>query len=191
MLSILEVLDKLQFNYTNIAKDMWGQLLKEAMKSFKIYFDTENDDSVDNSRDIVIPQKQWDFTKCRFRCQLCQAGGDWQIPIYYFKGQLLEGYAFNLGKYKNSFFIFIPGKKDGNYSLTSKDGGEWYAADNNSYKEGIDPENSKIDCWKSLNIYLKKLVDLEIEKKQFDWPEGGEQNKPFEKEPEQPDKNSE
>jgi len=164
MISILEALNKLKFDYSRITNDMWQDGLHDAMKTSKIHFDTENNDTVDNPRDIIIPQKQWDTTKCKFRCQLSQAGGDWQIPVYYFRCQLIEGYAFNLGKYRNSFFIFIPGKKEGNYSLVSKDGGEWYAADNSVYKEGIDPENSKTDCWKALQVYLKKLVDLEIEK---------------------------
>jgi len=98
---------------------------------------------------------------------MCQAGGDWEIPVYYFKCQLIDGYAFNLGKYRNSFFIFIPGKTEGNYHLLpSKTDGEWKAPDNSHYKKGIDPEASKPDCWKSLNIYLKKLVDLEIAKNQ-------------------------
>jgi hypothetical protein len=187
MISILEALDKLQFDYRRITDDMWGDGLRDAMKAFKIHFDLENNDSVDSPKDIIIPQKQWDFTKCRFRCQLCQAGGDWEIPVYYFRCQLLEGYAFNLGKYRNSFFIFIPGKKEGNYSLVSKDGGEWHATDDSVYKKGIDPENSKIDCWKNLNIYLKKLVDLEIAKNQQENDER-DQNKVPEGEP---DKNPE
>lgn len=187
MISILEALDRLKFDYGNIAKDMWYKLLPDAMKFFKIHFDLENNDGVDNPRDIIIPQTQWDFTKCRFRCQLCQAGGDWQIPVYYFKCQLLDGYAFNLGKYKNSFFIYIPGKKDGNYSLVSKDGGEWNAADDSVYKKGIDPENSKTDCWKSLTLYLKKLVDLEIAKNQQENAERESQQASEE----EPDKNPE
>ncbi len=178
MISILETLDKLQFNYEQLASKMWRELLSEAMKTFKVRFDTENDDGVDSAKDITILQKQWDFTKCRFRCQLCQAGGDWEIPVYYFKCQLLEGYAFNLGKYRNSFFIFIPGKKEGNYSLVSKDGGEWHANVDGVYKKRIDPENSKIDCWKSLNLYLKKLVDIEITKNQQENSERESQQAP-------------
>lgn len=136
------------------------------MKSFKVHFDLENNDTVDNARDIIIPQREWDFTKCRFRCQLCSASGDWENPVYYFECQLIEGYAFNLGKYRDSFFVYIPGKKEGNYHLVSKDGGEWFAPHTDIYKEGIDPERSKIDCWKALQKYLKILVDLEIEKTQ-------------------------
>lgn len=166
MISILEVIEKLKFDYGQVAKRLWFKLLQDAMKSFKINFNTENDDGVDNIRDIVIPQKHWDTTKCKFRCQMCQAGGDWQIGVYYFRCQLLEGYAFNISKYNDPFFVFIPGKKEGNYSLVSKDGGEWNSADDSVYKKGIDPENSKIDCWKALHVYLKGLVDLEIEKNQ-------------------------
>ena len=166
MISILEALDKLKFDYGQISKRMWSDKLHDAMKVFKIHFDTENDDGVDNTRDIIVPQKYWDTTKCKFRCQLCHAGGDWEIGVYYFRCQLLEGHAFNVSKYNDSFFIFIPGKKEGNYSLVSKDGGEWNSANGSVYKKGIDPENSKTDCWKALQVYLKNLVDLEIEKNQ-------------------------
>jgi hypothetical protein len=164
MISILEALDRLNFDYNRIANDMWNKMLHESMKTFKIHFDTENDDGVDKSRDIIIPQKEWEHSNCRFRCQMCQAGGDWEWPVYYFRCQLMDGHAFNLGTYKNQFFIFIPGKKQGNYHLVSKDGGEWNAPDQSVYKKGIDPEASKTDCWKSLQEYLKKLVDLEIER---------------------------
>jgi len=58
MISILEALDKLNFDYGQIAKSIWGELLRDAKKQFKIWFDTENDDGVDNFRDITIPQKQ-------------------------------------------------------------------------------------------------------------------------------------
>jgi len=154
------------FNYKPIASNIWSKLLREAMDQFKIKFDTENDDPVNSKREIVIPQNEWKFTKCKFKCSLCSAGGDWQIPIYYFRCQLVKGYAFEKSIYSESaFFIFIPGKTEGNYHLVKCNNGEdWCAPDDNVYKEGIDPERNERDCWKSLNKYLKNLVDLEIEK---------------------------
>jgi hypothetical protein len=153
------------FSYMEIAKDRWNDLLHDAMKFFKVHFDLENNDTCKTQKIIVIPQKEWEFTQCKFKCELCEAGGDWEIPVYYFKCQLVDGYAFGVEKYHSSgLFIFIPGKKEGNYHLVSKDGGEWVAPHDGVYEEGIDPKANERDCWKSLEIYLKKLVDLEIEK---------------------------
>jgi hypothetical protein len=165
MISILESVEKLKFDYSNIASKMWRYLLHETKKSFNISFDLENNDATnDLSRDIIVPQNRWDFTKCKFRCQLCQAGGDWEYSVYYFKCQLIDGYAYNLDKYRNSYFVYIPGKTEGNYHLVKNNKDVWCAPHDGAYKKGIDPEPSKIDCWKSLNKYLKTLVDMEIER---------------------------
>jgi len=156
--------DKDFFIYKTIADDHWNELIQKAKDTFRIQFDLENNDSCRQQKEIIIPQDQWKPTQCKFKCELFQAGGDWQIPIYYFRCQLIEGYAFEVGKYNDPFFIYIPGKKEGNYNLvrTKKDDG-WCAPDNNEYTEGIDPEANDKDCWKSLENYLKSLVDLEIE----------------------------
>lgn len=167
MISIIEAIEKLNFDYNNnIAKEMWRDKIQEAKKNFNIWFDLENNDLCkDNSqRDIIIPQDEWEHANCKFRCQLWCAGGDWEVPLYYFKCQLLDGYAFNVNKYQCPFFIFIPGKTEGNYHLIKAKKEGWCVPDNNDYKKGIDPEKSKTDCWKALQEYLKKLVDLEIEK---------------------------
>jgi len=158
----------LPFTYeSNVAKTMWRNKIYQAQKDFNIIFDLENNDLCreNSQKDIVIPQKQWEYTKCRFRCQMWQAGGDWEIPLYYFKCQLLDGYAFNISKYNDPFFIFIPGKTEGNYQLIKNSKGDgWKVPNNHNYKKGIDPEASKTDCWKSLEKYLTNLVNMEIEK---------------------------
>jgi hypothetical protein len=160
----MEAVNKIKFDYGYLSAAMWRDLLIKAKKDFNIQFDLENNDATnDLIRDIVVPQKQWDFTKCKFRCQMCQAGGDWEYPVYYFRCQIISGYAFNLSPYRNSFFIFIPGKETGNYHLV-KNKDSWQAPTDDVYKKGIDPEASKTDCWKALNEYLKTLVEMEIEK---------------------------
>jgi hypothetical protein len=102
------------------------------------------------------------------------AGGDWEHPVYYFRCQLISGYAGqivkghyqSLSKYNrinNGCFIFIPSKTQGNYSLVrnNKDDG-WIA--NGHFKDKIDPQNSDKDCWKALKGYLTKMVQMEIDK---------------------------
>jgi hypothetical protein len=157
------------FDYSPIMKAVWRDMIKKAQDDFKISFDLENDDLSGNNseKDLIVPQDRWS-TNCKFRCQLWSAGGDWQYPVYYFKCQLLDGYAINLSKHTNPFFIFIPGKTEGNYHLVAseKDASKWHAPDNNSYRKNIDPEPSATDCWKALKNYLKQLVMMEIDREQ-------------------------
>lgn len=166
MISLICEIEKL-FKYNTIAKNMWNDKISESQKEFNINFDTENNDSCSSIRDIIIPQKEENKSDCKIRCQMWCAGGDWQVPIRYFKCQLLEGYIPNKSLYSSSqYFIFIPGKTEGNYHLvrnSKRDG--WRVPDNgDEYKKGIDPEVNERDCWKSLTEYLTKLVNLEIQK---------------------------
>ena len=156
------------FTYDDMANQKWRELTHEVMKTFNVYFDLENDNPM-SKRVIIIPEKEWEFTKCKFRCRMYSAGGDWQYPVRYFRCQLVDGYAFGIEKYRSSgMFIYIPKKTEGNYHLIAgKTGsGKWYAPDSQDYKKGIDPEPNDRDCWKALNNYLKELVDKEIEEVQ-------------------------
>lgn len=176
-LGIIYEYDKNFFDFDRLISDRWRELLYNSMKKFKIHFDLENNDTTKIQREIIIPQYQWPNTDCKFKCELCIAGGDWEVFVYYFKVQLVSGYCHNdditnqdmnnSGRMSgvNSMFIFIPSKEEGNYHLLpARKQGEWCAPDNNSYKEGIDPKANERDCWKSLENYLKKLVEIEIEK---------------------------
>lgn len=163
-----EVQSKEVFSYSVLANRMWGELVSQAKKQFNIHFDLENDDHTkDPPRTIVIPQAEWDFTECKFKCQLCKAGGDWEYPAFYFRCQLVSGYAYGIGQHNESggCFCVIPGKEEGNFHLVrGRNGKSWVAPDNNDYKEGIDPEPKERPCWEFLKKYLKALVWKEIEK---------------------------
>jgi hypothetical protein len=166
------------FTYDKLEKDLWFEKIKEARDKFKIYFDLENDYPVKSQRVITIPQTEWEHTDCKFKCEMYSAGGDWEIPVRYFRIQITDGYCFNdnpikpgnnyihRSSYSNSHFIFIPGKKEGNYHLVPFDKhGErkWTAPDNNQYYKDIDPKANERDCWDSVEKYLKEMVDKEIE----------------------------
>lgn len=167
------------FTYDRLEKDMWTEKIKEAMERFKIRFDLENNDSVKSQRVITIPQNEWSPIECKFKCEMYSAGGDWQVPVRYFRIQVVSGYCYNDNKLdkdnlymgrnssSNSHFIFIPGKKQGNYHLVPNDKhGErtWLAPDNNQYYDKIDPKANERDCWTAAEDYLKEMVDKEIEK---------------------------
>jgi len=162
-LQILYEYDKNFFSYSEIEKDLWRDLVGDARKVFKIFFDLENNESKKIQRIIIIPQTQWDHTECKFKCELYAVGGDWEVPVLYFRCQLISGYAFNMNKYRNNYFIYIPGKTEGNdHLLLGKN--DWHAPNNDGYKDGIDPTPNEKKCWNSLKIYLKTLVDKEIER---------------------------
>ena len=155
------------FNYTYIAKDMWYELIKKAKEEYNIYFDLENDDSVSDYRVIRFPvfkdEDGKEFGKGRkFLCQMFKAGGDWEVPVIYFRCQLQGGHLNSKitdnGKYRmDKCFVVIPNKENGNYHLV-KEKDKWMAPNNNYYKKDIDPEPSEKDSWKYLNFFLKELV---------------------------------
>lgn len=165
------------FTFNELEKDMWRDKIHETKKRSKIYFDLENDYPVKSQRVIVIPQNQWSPTECKFKCEMYSAGGDWEIPVRYFRIQIVSGYCYNdefvpekdknyIGRNSssNSHFIFIPGKKQGNYQLQpGKDQGVWVAPNNDGYYKDIDPQANERDCWKALEEYLKEMVEKEIE----------------------------
>jgi len=187
MIYLYEAIKKLKpqfFHYDQLASRMWRDITVQAKKDFKIWFDQENDDTYHRQEKIIIiPQNQWDHTECKFNCRLHQAGGDWENPVFYFRCQLVSGYAGHIvkGQYKklsrfsgenNGCFVFIPNKTEGNYSLIpSKDDG-WKANDGDKHKKGIDPENNDRECWKSLKKYLSKMVQIEIDKIKMERAEG-------------------
>lgn len=156
-LKLIYEYDKGFFDYNYLMKDIWSELLKKAMDEFKIRFDIENNDSRGIQRIVRI-------NETKFKCELCGAGGDWETITNYFKIQLIDGYCYGHGKYRDSFFIFIPNKEQGNYHLVSnKKETHLYPIENNDdYKneDKLKPDDKK--CWESLNLYLKELVNKEI-----------------------------
>lgn len=153
--------DKSFFTYDTLEKEMWNDLISKAKNEFKVQFDTENNYSVRSQRLISIPVNSIEY---KFKCELFQAGGDWQVPIYYFRCQLIKGFLNNISPYSNSHFIFIPGKEKGNFHLLKGTNDFWVAPDNNDYKENIDPKPDERKCWENLHEYLRELVNSQTEK---------------------------
>jgi len=149
--------DKHFFSYKELGNDMWRNKLKEKRDETGINFDTENDDAI-TQREITIDQNQWEHTKCKFKCELRAAGGDWESPVLYFRCELVDGYAKGLSTHSNPHFVFIPNKDDGNNLVKGMKGG-WTAPDNEAKTRGDERK-----AWVALNKYLKKLVDDEIAK---------------------------
>jgi len=117
------------------------------------------------ARDIVIDQDFWDFSTCKFRCELRQAGGDWENPSQYFRCQLIDGYAKDISQYSDPYFCVIPDGDNGNTNLIKSDSGGWVAT-GNSDTDGEDLKDKK--CWKFLKEYLTDLVNQAIEETKAD-----------------------
>lgn len=143
------VSNKLKFDSTEIMRDRWRGEISKAQDDQKISFDLENDDCVDDIR--IIKLMDGDIENI-FLVELNSAGGDWQMPIYYFKIQQKEPI------YKNKIFVWIPSKKEGNGNLTKgtnhKDS---YIAEDNNYKDRDDRDDQK--SWKAVKRYLNNLMD--------------------------------
>jgi len=109
--------------------DLWNTLLNKEKDRSNINFDLENNDAVDDSKvmDLDITRGEESF---RVLYQRCQAGGDWESPISYFKCQIES-------KYKDGKFnpdwkcIFIPVKGNKNL-IKSKKPGAYVAIDADS-----------------------------------------------------------
>jgi hypothetical protein len=153
------------FDYSSIAKDTWGKKLQEAQKEQGIHFATENDDDV-SQRSVKIDQDMWDFTDCRFRCELRYAGGDWEWPVAYFRVQIVDGYADGVSQYGNPYFVVIPDKNGGNHHLVKAKSNEWCAPNHENTrkktKDEMRPQERK--CWAFLKKYLTDMVQKEVKK---------------------------
>jgi len=150
------------FDYGNLAKEEWRELLRDAQEEQGISFDTENDDAT-AQRAITLDQQKGAVSKPRFNCEMRRAGGDWQVPVVYFRCQLKQGWARGLSQYgpRGPFFIFIPSRADGNTLVkTSKVGdgkGKWSAADNQGSRKSEIQKPDERSCWAALKKHLQDL----------------------------------
>jgi hypothetical protein len=152
------------FDYKDLAKKEWFELLKVAQKSSGIYFDTENNEPV-SSKNISIDTPELSFKsvdgkmvneKMRFRCELCSAGGDWQHSTFYFKCQKYDG---DVSVRDGLRFCLIPDKSHGNNHLVEEDG-KFFPCE---YDKDVDLEEK--DCWDALPGMLSGFVKQNGSKK--------------------------
>jgi hypothetical protein len=143
------------FDYGSLAKEKWREILRQAQKEQEISFDTENDDAI-AQRTISLPQQEGAVSKPRFNCEMRMAGGDWQVPVAYFRCQLMDGWAEGLSQYSNPFFCFIPSKDDGN-NLIRTDKDKWSAADDQGRRKSEVDRPNEQQCWAALKQYLEQI----------------------------------
>jgi hypothetical protein len=159
--------DKDFFDYTSVSKDMWSDKISDAKDEFGVSFDTENDDTMDQQREIKIDRGDKD--PCKFACEMYSASGDWEFPVRYFRCELKDGYIQGISKYSNPHFVFVPNGDQGNGQLKKSDGGKWVCPDSDfDDEDGLRDEKK---CWDSLKDHLEGLTKKEIEESRRILPE--------------------
>ena len=146
---------KEKFELDGLAKDFWRKLIQDSMDKFGISFDLENDDSVQNIQTYTVSS---DEPIVRVKYQLCQAGGDWQNPVNYFRCQLVKGYFSGLSFYgkNNGCFIFIPSFTEGNENLVKGKGKiKWIAGHSDESEFKKTNHSVLVKSWK---VYLDDLL---------------------------------
>lgn len=171
------------FNYRSIIDDIWRPIIKESQEFFKINFDLENNDSKKDKRSIFIKRnlRKDQPIKYEFNCELWAAGGDWEMPVLYFKIEAHDTFAkftkdmpvkymFDIKKFVNrdekiqlsDGYVLIPDKDNGNHLVPSKKEG-WFTAYTSDIKDYL--KSGKITdedikkAWKWLNDYLESYVE--------------------------------
>jgi len=151
------------FDYDNLAKDKWQELLKELMDIDGFSFDLENDYDVSKDRLITVHEDEDSELKDQARCQMFEAGGDWQEPTCYFRCQAVNGRFYCSCTDRlisphdgGGMFCLIPPKDGGNYHLVETEDGRFVPADADGTKDRDErmTYNEK-DCWE----WLKDMLD--------------------------------
>jgi hypothetical protein len=140
------------FSYDEVAKDLWADVLHDGKEVFGISFDTENNDDVSGPFDVKVDGE------CRVTCQAFAAGGDWQCPVLYYRCQVMDGHLTSFGTdlshYSDAYFVFIPGKGEGNPGLVPGKGKWKFLARNNMEDECVDFSERKGRA--ALKVFLAK-----------------------------------
>lgn len=155
-----------EFDYSYMAKEKWQELLKEMMDVSDVSFDLENDYNIGDDKLITVHVEDENSDhpiKDQVRCQLFEAGGDWQEPTCYFRCQVASGRFYCsctdklLSQYDNSMFCLIPPKNEGNYHLKEEDG-KYFPSDADCTKDNDEKITySEKDCWEWLKNMLDKM----------------------------------
>lgn len=172
------------FDYSSIIDDAWRDKIFEAQKFQRINFDLENNDSTGEKKTFYVKKnlRKDQPIKYEFNAEMMRAGGDWEMPVVYFRLEFTHDYFYGNKKYNNDpefiwdldrksyeglydCYIIIPPKEAGNtLSKGETDSGkyDWFAYQNDESGEDEEAEMTdakKKTCWKWLEELLQKLVD--------------------------------
>ncbi len=182
--------DKEIFNYHSIVEDAWRDKIYKAQKFQRINFDLENDDSTGEKKTFYVKKnlRKDQPIKYEFNAELCEAGGDWEMPVLYFRLEFTHDYFYTDKKYtdnpefiwdlENDYsglyhnYVIIPPKEAGNKiqkkhgdgSTGSSNNYDWFAYQNDDMSKEEEKkiritDADKKNCWKWLENLLEKLVN--------------------------------
>lgn len=80
------------FNYNQEINSIWRPLVKNAQDFQNINFDLENNDTTKDKRKIYITKnlRKDQPIKNEIAIELMKAGGDWEMPVLYFKIEFIH-----------------------------------------------------------------------------------------------------
>ena len=175
------------FDYESVQEDTWNEPKTNAQEFQRINFDFENDYHVAKKTFFAKVMLRKDQpVKDEFNVELMEAGGDWEMPVMYFRIEFTHNYGLISNKYaKNPEFVWDVGNENGDLVSTGhkyvlippaeagnkiikgeSDSGkyDWFAYQNGELtkeeeKEARITDADKKNCWKWLEELLNKLVE--------------------------------
>jgi hypothetical protein len=175
------------FNYKSMINNAWRSIVKESQDFYNIHFDLENDETTGTKKTILVPKnlRKDQPIKYEFNCESFEAGGDWEMPVLYFRVEFTHDYGIVRydGKHKvehvfdverkyssnkpymmfdmHGKWVLIPDVDNGNF-LVKNDNGSYRAyQDEDLVKEGLKDKDVLPDekkAWKWLENLLIRLV---------------------------------
>jgi len=176
------------FDYHSLTNGVWDDLVHDAQKLQRINFDLENNDTTGQKKTLYVKKdlRKDQPVKYEFNAELMEAGGDWEMPVMYFRleithdyfyGKLKKSgeqkYTFNLDdpnyeKKLSKCYVIIPPVEAGNklvkYDDNAKDKYDWMAYQDSSPPKEIEKDlqitdGDKQSVWKWLEELLNQLVE--------------------------------
>lgn len=146
---------KNEFCTDDVLKDRWRDLVSDEQDRADIHFDLENNEPVNKSLrrfEFPYPGESSLHERQVYFVQLMSAGGDWEMPVYYFKIQVKEGWR------DKHMFVFIPSREQGNGNLMQCKKGLCPQDSNSSGKDARD----EAKAWKALESHLKDWAGKDL-----------------------------
>lgn len=175
------------FDYKYMIQNAWREVVREAMDFYNIHFDLENDSSTGTKKTIYVPKnlRKDQPIKYEFNVECFRAGGDWEMPVLYFRVEFTHDYGViryyknrpvehvfdiqnrNIEKNKHLSemshkYVLIPDVENGNFLVKDDKVGYRAYTDEDLKREGLDSKDVKPDekkAWKWIEELLIKLVD--------------------------------
>lgn len=177
--------DKEIFDYHYITNGAWSEKVKEANNFQKIAFDLENNETTGQKKTFYLKKnlRKDQPVKYEINAELMEAGGDWEMPVMYFRLQIINEYGLiksddwkkshkpeyiwdmeNKGELRNCYVIIPPIDAGNKLKKADSDKYEWRAFDNSEVSREQEKEirlkdEDKKNAWKWLAELLEKVID--------------------------------